>query len=283
MDRLPKYLAVPTMNDITRRRFLLTGFAGIAGLSATGGATVLSAQEASFTGERTVEAESIAGDRKGVWTMSLVFRNPRIISADIPGRGTKSVWYMWYQVYNLGKVGPNPVNPKETEVSGDPHVFVPEFELVTLDRRTSHLDEVLPTVLDRTIRPEVDPNKRLTIHNSISIGRYPIPVTDPRTSLPKKSTGVAIWSDVAERAGDTNSFAIFIAGLSDGWVPNATNPNLIQRKTLQLTFQRLGDGRRNDPGEISFKSSRWVYRSASLEGAAIVPEPMPKKPDAPKE
>ena len=270
------------MNDMNRRRFLLTGLAGAVGLSAL---PFVSAQDGTFSGERTVEAQTIARDRRGIWTMSLVFRNPQVISADIPGRGVKSVWYMWYQVYNMGTVGPNPVNPKETEVSGDPHVFVPEFELVTLDRKTSHLDEVLPTVLDKVIRPEVDPNKRLTIHNSISIGRYPIPVTDPRTSLPKKSTGVAMWSDVSEKARDTNSFAIFIAGLSDGWVPNATNPNLILRKTLQLTFQRLGDGRRNDPGDIVFLSSMWVYRSASLEGATIAPPPapMPKKADDPKE
>jgi len=70
---------------------------------------------------------------------------------------------------------------------------------------------------------------------------------------------------------------------NDPRIPNATNPNLILRKTLQLTFQRLGDGRRNEPGDITFLSSMWVYRSASLEGATITPPPMPKKPDEPKE
>src|SRR5262249_11925584 len=68
-------------------------------------------------------------DKDGIWVLNFKFKAPRLIPVDIPGRGRRLVWYMWYQVIN---------NTKE------PRTFVPDFELVTLDRNTVHHDQILP-------------------------------------------------------------------------------------------------------------------------------------------
>ena len=59
--------------------------------------------------------------------------SPRLIAVDVPGRGRKVCWYMWYQVTNN---------------TSEPRFFVPEFELVTHDvpKNPVFRDQVLPTV-----------------------------------------------------------------------------------------------------------------------------------------
>jgi hypothetical protein len=89
---------------------------------------------------------------------SRVQRTVRIITADIPGRGKKIVWYMWYQVINK---------------TGDPRVFIPDFELVTTDKNTSHNDEVLPSVeevikrIEQTHLPHEYPAPKALHHSQV--------------------------------------------------------------------------------------------------------------------
>src|SRR5262245_38990178 len=78
--------------------------------------------------ERTVKPEANPQDPGQIntkdsplWVLDFKFKDPRIIKVDVPGRGTKVCWYMWYQVTNY---------------SGEPHYFIPEFELVTNDKNT---------------------------------------------------------------------------------------------------------------------------------------------------
>src|SRR5256885_1661012 len=54
-----------------------------------------------------------------IWVLELKFYDPRLITVDIPGRGRKLCWYMKYQVINN---------------TPDPHYFIPDIELVTLDK-----------------------------------------------------------------------------------------------------------------------------------------------------
>src|SRR5436305_6812176 len=70
-------------------------------------------------------------DKQDTWVLDFQFKATRVLTAEIPGRGKKTIWYIWYQVINR---------------TGQPRTFIPDFELVTLDRNTVHHDQVLPAV-----------------------------------------------------------------------------------------------------------------------------------------
>ncbi|VTR98877.1 hypothetical protein [Tuwongella immobilis] len=217
--------------------------------------------------ERNVEPAQSVFDKGDVWTLNFRFKDPRIITAEIPGRGKKIIWYMWYQVINN---------------TGEPRYFIPDFELFTLDRNTRHTDEVLPAV-EEVIRKIEDPTGRLNILNSVTISKEPIQPTKPN-AVPRPVTGVAIWTDVYDRAADTNRFSIFVTGLSNGFTED--DNKVIRRKTLQLNFRRLTDAKNldsdaiewvDDPGRVD-ENPRWIYRATSMNflkpmGAAPAAEP----------
>src|SRR5262245_37649780 len=70
--------------------------------------------------ERDVRTERNAQDKEDIWVLDFRFKDPRLITVDIPGvKGRKVVWYLWYQVINR---------------TGKPQTFTPDFELVTHDR-----------------------------------------------------------------------------------------------------------------------------------------------------
>src|SRR5579859_6689306 len=50
--------------------------------------------------ERDVKKETNVQDKEGIWVLDFRFKDPRLITVDIPGRGRKVVWYLWYQVVN---------------------------------------------------------------------------------------------------------------------------------------------------------------------------------------
>ena len=77
-------------------------------------------------------------DKEDVWVLDFQFKSPRVLTVDIPGRGRKTVGYLWYQVWNR---------------TGQPRYFIPDFELLT-DRGTLHHDEVLPQVQQEIARIE---------------------------------------------------------------------------------------------------------------------------------
>lgn len=201
--------------------------------------------------EREIEPTLHAFDKADNWTLNFRFKDPRIITVDVPGRGKKIIWYMWYQVYNLTK---------------EPRYFLPDFELKTHDYESVHSDEIMPAVQVAISQIE-DPTGRVGIKNSVSINKEPIPVT-PENSFPRAITGVAIWTDIYDRAPKTNRFSIFISGLSDGWRKDPKD-GIIRRKTLQLNFQRLGDEIQNDANAIRWVDNPiWIYRATSEKPAA---------------
>lgn len=182
-------------------------------------------------------------DKGDIWTMHFRFKEPRLITVEVPGRGKKIVWYMWYQVINK---------------TGEPRTFIPEFVLKTNDRFTVHMDEVLPAVQEQVSQIE-DPTGRLKIRNSVTISKDPILPSQP-DAAPRAVTGVAIWSDVYEKAPDTNYITIFVSGLSNGWSEDENG--IIRRKTLQLDFRRFSDGQRISPTDIRYtEEPKWIYRA----------------------
>ena len=192
-----------------------------------------------------------------IWVLDFKFKDPRLIKVDVPGRGQKVCWYMWYQVINRTK---------------EPHTFIPDFELVTHDRHTVHHDQVLPKVQDAILQIE-DPTGYLNIKNSVTIAAEPIPPSR-ENAVPKAVTGVAVWDDVDP---DSNNYSVYVAGLSNGWsqTDNPISPDkdpVVRRKTLELDFKRLGDRYNMTSEEIHFVGPyKWIYRASELTAASLTP------------
>ncbi len=215
----------------------------------------LSAQEKTQYGDRSIEPETIANDKDGIYTLNFRLKDPRIIVADVPGRGKKLVWYILYNVYNF---------------TGEPRKFVPEFDFVTLDKNTSHADEILPSVQAQIqekefpILDETTGKHRIFLENSVTIAKELIPITK-KDSFPRATYGVAMWSDVSERALGTSRFSIFVTGLSDGYTID--DNGIIRRKTLQLNYRRVTDGLGTDTSDVTLdrdKPYNWIYRASTF-------------------
>lgn len=204
--------------------------------------------------EREVKKQPNVQDTEDVWMLDFKFKDPRLITVDIPGKGRRVVWYLWYQVINY---------------TGEPRTFIPDFELVTQDKITIHHDQVIPKAQEAIRRIE-DPTGYTDIKNSVTIATNPIPVSkvDPTTkqpdAAPRAVTGVAMWDDVFTDEPDTTRFSIFVSGLSNGWAKVDTKDGkgeVVRRKTLQLNFKRLSDRNHLDT-EVKFLTpSEWIYRA----------------------
>jgi hypothetical protein len=193
--------------------------------------------------EREVAPQANVQDKENIWVLDFRFKDPRLITVDIPGRGRKVVWYLWYQVVNN---------------TGEPRTFIPEFELVTHDKAGVYRDQVLPKVQEAIRRVE-DPTQHLDIKNSVTVASEPIPPSK-KDAYPRAVTGVAMWDDVNP---DSNRYSIFVSGLSNGW--SIDDNNVVRRKTLQLNFRRVGDRFYMDSREIRFvPPAEWLYRATDL-------------------
>ncbi len=254
---------------LNSRRMLV--WAGL--LGATVAVAPLSAQAQTKTtgfNEREITPQLHAFDKPDNWTLHFRFKDPRIIVCDVPGSDKKKiVWYMLYQVINH---------------TGDPRVFVPDIELKTQDYETVHPDVLSPAV-QKLISEIEDPTGKLDIKNSVTIYKEPIPLSK-KDAFPRAVHGIAIWTDVYDRAPKTNRFSIFIAGLSDGWRKDPQS-DIIRRKTLQINFQRLGDDIQNDANAIRWVDNpSWIYRATDegMNGAKKDPAIIEKiKDDKDKE
>ena len=231
---------------INSRRLLI--WAGCVGMALVAGQSRGFAQtKTTGFNEREITPQLHAFDKPDNWTLHFRFKDPRIILCDVPGSDKKKiVWYMLYQVVNH---------------TGEPRIFVPDIELKTHDYETVHPDELSPAV-QKIISQIEDPTGKLDIKNSVTIGKEPIPISK-KDAFPRAINGVAIWTDVYDRASKTNRFSIFIAGLSDGWRKDPKS-DIIRRKTLQINFQRLGDDIQNDANAIRWVDNpAWIYRATN--------------------
>jgi hypothetical protein len=210
------------------------------------------------------DPDDISNPNSQVWVLDFNFKDLRLIKVNVPGRGQKVCWYLWYQVINHTK---------------EPRLFIPEFELVTQDRNTVHKDQILPQVQE-AIRKLEDPTDYYKIKNSVSIYAEPIPVSLPNAT-PRAVTGVAIWDDAD--IAESNRFSIFVAGLSNGWALSDVETNtptpkaVVRRKTLQLNFRRVGDRYLQRSDEIRFVSKQWIYRGSALSVPGLTATDIPPR------
>jgi hypothetical protein len=191
-------------------------------------------------------------DKEDVWVLDFQFKSPRVIPADIPGRGKKTVWYVRYEVWNR---------------TGAPRYFIPDFEVVS-DTASFH-DEVLPSVQDQ-IRKTEDPTGFYDLKNTVTIAARPILPSKPDAN-PIYVTGVAIFPDLVEKAPDLTKFSIFVTGLSNGWSEDPQT-HIVKRKTLQLNFRRFADARVQSSEVIRFQPPvEWIYRGTGVKAPVIKP------------
>lgn len=240
------------MARISRWKMLM--FAGATAFCAVSGSLAFAQNKA----ERNINPVALPLDKPDVWTLNFRYKPPRIATLDgfdKNGRpAKKTIWYMWYQVYNL---------------SGEPQTFLPEFELVTKDLNTRHLDEPQPAIVDQ-LRKIEDPTGILNIQSSISISKRPIPPTVP-DSLERRISGVAIWTDLNEKAPRTNKFTVYVTGLSNGLAKEETPTGvLVKRKTLQINFLRPTDDSKPKYGDVvpddqNGAPEKWIYRTVTVE------------------
>ena len=260
---------------LDRRTFL-----GAVVASAVGGPIPLVAQQ--NIGEKKIDPIDLPLDKPGVWTLHFRYKPPRIVTLDGIGKDgqpeKKIVWYMWYQVYNL---------PRDDRVA-EPVTFLPEFELVTKDLNTTHLDEPQPHVLDQLNKIENPQNHpSLLLLSSIAISKHPIPPSKPE-AIPRVVTGAAVWTDMAEKVPKTNKFSVYVVGLSNGQATEElrTGEKLIKRKTLQINFIRPTDDNKPivtdiRPDDTNGPAEQWIYRTTSVARAIggagpKLPPPPPK-------
>jgi len=238
-------------------------------------------------GERKIDPAKLPLDGEDVWTLHFRYKPPRIMTVDgfdAKGNPQKQIaWYMWFQVYNR---------------SGEPVTFIPEFELVTTDLNTTHLDEPQPYVFeqikrfeDRTISKE-QPEGELKLKTTIEISRRPIQASKP-DAFPRLVSGLAIWTDMAEKAPKTNKFSVYVTGLSNGVAVEESKPlppnnevvKLVKKKTLRINFIRPTDDAKQQiidiqpDGEVG-PAETWIYRTSTTlkpRGAAPTPAPEEKK------
>ena len=183
--------------------------------------------------ERKIDPLGLPLDKPDTWTLNFRYKPPQIVTVnalDSTGKPVKKVvWYMWYQVYNL---------------SGEPQTFLPEFELVTKDLNTAHLDETAAVrSSSRWTRSRTRPGTNgLRLHTTIGISKRPIPPTQAGLD-PDSCHRAAVWTDMAQKAPKTNKFSVYVTGLSNGLAveETTTGEKLIKRKTLQINFLRPTD------------------------------------------
>jgi RNA polymerase sigma factor (sigma-70 family) len=175
-----------------------------------------------------------AADNK-VWQLDFRFKDLRFaLSA---GWMAKSICYLCYDVSNP---------------TGQPHTFIPDFELVVPGKKEGYHDIVFPRV-QKEIEQIEDPTNRRRLANSASIAAAPL---QPVKEGGKPVAGVAIWDDLVTE----DECTVYVYGLTNAW--KVEGEGQVSRKALKLPFKRAGkEMRLAGPAE-------WVYRPAKPRPAA---------------
>ncbi|MFN6050805.1 MAG: hypothetical protein ACK47R_08225, partial [Planctomycetia bacterium] len=131
-------MVIPTRKSWWRKWPML--LAVVAGFTLTGLAIAANPNEREVKpGPSPQDKDDINKKDGKIWVLDFKFKDPRLVKVDIPGRGQKVCWYLWYQVINY---------------TGKPRRFIPEFEVRTIDQNTIHKDQILPKVQKAVIRLE---------------------------------------------------------------------------------------------------------------------------------
>jgi hypothetical protein len=179
-------------------------------------------------------------DKQGIWVLDFAFKPLRIVTVDVPNKGRRQIYYMYYRVVNR---------------TGTPRMFVPQFIMVNEHERRFE-DSVVPNAIP-AIQAHNDPT--IPLLGAINIMGMIPPSTKP--DVDDAVYGVAVW-DTWDHKSDR--FRIYVRGLSDGYkeVPNPSDGKPVARyKTLRIDFIRHGDEFHVSEKEIELADPpyEWVY------------------------
>jgi hypothetical protein len=223
--------------------------------------------------------------RHDVWVLKFQFKPMRMIWVDVPQSSglmqRKLIWYMVYEVTNVGQVL-HPVNdvklPYETsdkrllyevKTVDSPVHFSPEFLLEGHQRMKDgegftkfYPDRVLPVAI-KPIQMREDPNRRFL--TTVEMCR--------EIKVGESLWGVATWEDIDPRIV---RFSVYVYGLTNAYrwqdEPGEYKPGdsvlkgrKLRSKVLKLNFWRPGDPYFENEEEIRFGipggvDYEWVYR-----------------------
>lgn len=179
-------------------------------------------------------------DRKGLWVLDFAFKPLRLRTVEIPGKGRRTIYYMYYRVVNR---------------TGEPRLFVPQFSIVT-NTKKRYDDIPLPQAV-KLIQAREDPATRLLGSVDV-VGTIP---ASTKEGVDDAVFGVAIWDQLDPKA---SRFSVYVRGLSDGYKEvkaTETASASKQYKSLQIDFQIFGDHVELHEDEIRLMdpAHHWVY------------------------
>ncbi len=179
-------------------------------------------------------------DKEGIWVLDFAFKPLRIRDVEIPGKGRRPVYYLYYRVVNR---------------TGKPRMFVPQFTMVNEEGKRFE-DQIIPEVLP-VIQAREDPT--VPVLGAASIMGIIPPST--KQGVDDAVFGAAVWEKWDPKS---DRFSIYVRGLTDGYkeMPNpAGGKPVVKYKTLRIDFIRRGDERNISEKEIELgdPAYEWVY------------------------
>lgn len=207
--------------------------------------------------------------RRSIWELELSFKPLRMIEVDVPqptGKmQRKLVWYLVYRVSNRGLARRPKAAADEfgQQTFGIERVnypilrFFPHFVLESREYKKAYMDRIIPAA-QKAIQARENPGANIKLHNTIEIGRVPIPLSDER--IERGVWGVATWEDIDPRV---DFFSVYVRGLTNAFrfvdppgAYQAGDPPGSGRqfafKTLQLNFWRPGDSVLEHENELRY-------------------------------
>lgn len=179
--------------------------------------------------------------KEGVWVLDFAFKSLRLIQIETPGKGRRSVVYLYYQVVNR---------------TGKPRLFLPQFTLVVPETGKRFEDNVIPSAIP-VIQARED--QTTTLLGAVDVAGM-IPVSDQK-GIDQAVFGVAVW-DIFDPKAD--QFSIYVRGLSNNSfeVPAAEEgKTTTKHKTLRIDFRRRGDEKNINEREFQLMDPayQWIY------------------------
>lgn len=179
-------------------------------------------------------------DRKGLWVLDFAFKPIRMRTVEVPGKGRRTIFYMYYRIVNR---------------TGEPRLFVPQFSIVT--NTNKRFDDIPMPQAVKLIQAREDPATPL-LGSVDLVGLVPPSTKD---GVDDAVYGVAIWDSFDPKA---SRIAVYVRGLSDGYQEvkaTATTPASKRYKSLRIDFQIFGDHVELHEDEIRLMDPayNWVY------------------------
>jgi hypothetical protein len=187
-----------------------------------------------------VNASLLPRDKEGIWVLDFAFKPLRIRTVEIPGKGRRTIYYLYYKVVNH---------------TSKPRMFAPQFIMVN-EKGEKFEDQVIPQVIP-LIQNREDPT--IPVRGAVDIMGIIPPST--KEGVDDAVFGAAAWDRWDPKA---DRFSIYVRGLSDGYkeIPNPKGGKpIVKYKTLRIDFIRRGDEHNMNEKEIYLNdpSHEWVY------------------------